>query len=284
MDLHEAAPGIREVANNQMADLLRRVTLRPGYDPRDFVLFAYGGAGPTHAYQYAAFAGISNGRRADHRLRPLRLWLRSPPTGTARSRLRSVSTRRRASRGRPTTSSAETLNEGFERARAAMPARRSATTPDQAASSACGSASRCTRSRSRCPPEDARRRRTSTRLVDRFEQKYERIYGKGTALRGSGVEFIVLRVEGSSPVQRPQAGEAADARPQWRSRSPAAAVYFYGKGFVETPVYRSDDLGPGDRSPVRPSSSGRTRRSSSASGQRAEVDPYGNVIIHLGNG
>ncbi|MBV9802067.1 MAG: hydantoinase/oxoprolinase family protein, partial [Solirubrobacterales bacterium] len=47
----EAAAGVRKVADNQMADLLRKVTLRAGYDPRDFVLFAYGGAGPTHAHR-----------------------------------------------------------------------------------------------------------------------------------------------------------------------------------------------------------------------------------------
>src|SRR5690606_31842484 len=59
ISVNEAAAGIREVANNQMADLLRRVTLRAGYDPRDFVLMAYGGAGATHAHQYASVAGIS---------------------------------------------------------------------------------------------------------------------------------------------------------------------------------------------------------------------------------
>ena len=68
MDLHQAASGIREIANNQMADLLRRVTLRAGYDPRQFVLFAYGGAGPTHAHQY---------RRRSPAYR--RSWCRIPP-------------------------------------------------------------------------------------------------------------------------------------------------------------------------------------------------------------
>ena len=49
-------------------------------------------------------------------------------------------------------------------------------------------------------------------LVDRFEEQYERIYGKGTALRVSGVEFIVLRVEGDI------AGAAAEAREAGRAR------------------------------------------------------------------
>ncbi|HLI27490.1 MAG TPA: hydantoinase/oxoprolinase family protein, partial [Chloroflexota bacterium] len=59
MTVAQAAAGIRSVADNQMADLLRKVTVEQGYDPRDFVLFAYGGAGPTHAYAFAREAGIS---------------------------------------------------------------------------------------------------------------------------------------------------------------------------------------------------------------------------------
>ncbi|MDZ4246050.1 MAG: hydantoinase/oxoprolinase family protein, partial [Dehalococcoidia bacterium] len=48
----EAAAGIRRVSDSQMADLLRKVTLQRGHDPREFVLFAYGGAGPTHCASF----------------------------------------------------------------------------------------------------------------------------------------------------------------------------------------------------------------------------------------
>lgn len=58
MTIEQAAAGIRSVADNQMADLLRKVTVQQGLDPRDFVVFAYGGAGPTHAYAFAQEAGI----------------------------------------------------------------------------------------------------------------------------------------------------------------------------------------------------------------------------------
>ncbi|MBS1879640.1 MAG: hydantoinase/oxoprolinase family protein [Actinobacteria bacterium] len=45
----EAAAGIKRIVDTRMADLLRTVTLERGYDPRDFTLHAYGGAGPSHA-------------------------------------------------------------------------------------------------------------------------------------------------------------------------------------------------------------------------------------------
>jgi N-methylhydantoinase A len=54
MTLVEAAAAIRTVADSKMADLLRNLTLEKGYDPRDFVLYAYGGAGPTHCARYGS--------------------------------------------------------------------------------------------------------------------------------------------------------------------------------------------------------------------------------------
>jgi len=44
----EAASGIVEVANAKMADMIRQRTVNKGYDPRQFTLYAYGGAGPLH--------------------------------------------------------------------------------------------------------------------------------------------------------------------------------------------------------------------------------------------
>jgi len=45
----ELALGIVEVANAEMARALRVITVERGLDPRDFVLVAFGGAGPMHA-------------------------------------------------------------------------------------------------------------------------------------------------------------------------------------------------------------------------------------------
>jgi len=58
MTLVEAASGIYKITNAQMADLIRRATVERGHDPRDFVLFVTGGAGPVHCGRYAAELGI----------------------------------------------------------------------------------------------------------------------------------------------------------------------------------------------------------------------------------
>jgi len=49
-----AAQGVLDVANANMARALRVVSVERGYDPRDFALVAFGGAGPLHATTLAA--------------------------------------------------------------------------------------------------------------------------------------------------------------------------------------------------------------------------------------
>ena len=49
----QAAAGIKRIVDARMADLLRTVTIEQGHDARDFVLYAFGGAGPAHAPAFA---------------------------------------------------------------------------------------------------------------------------------------------------------------------------------------------------------------------------------------
>jgi N-methylhydantoinase A len=48
LGLVEAADAVIRVANANMADAVRLISIRRGYDPRDFCLVAFGGAGPLH--------------------------------------------------------------------------------------------------------------------------------------------------------------------------------------------------------------------------------------------
>ena len=53
LDADRAAAAILRVANDRMAGAIRMVSLARGHDPRDFALFAFGGAGPLHAVALA---------------------------------------------------------------------------------------------------------------------------------------------------------------------------------------------------------------------------------------
>ena len=53
LTIEEAAAGIKRIVDTRMADLLRTVTIEQGHDAREFVLYAFGGAGPAHAPAFA---------------------------------------------------------------------------------------------------------------------------------------------------------------------------------------------------------------------------------------
>ena len=58
LDLDEAAAGIVEIADNNMARAIRTVSVGRGHDPRRFALIAFGGAGPLHACRLAELLDI----------------------------------------------------------------------------------------------------------------------------------------------------------------------------------------------------------------------------------
>jgi N-methylhydantoinase A len=57
LTVEEAAAAIYTVQNAQTGDLLRKTVVEAGHDPRNFVLYAFGGAGPAHCAGYAAEVG-----------------------------------------------------------------------------------------------------------------------------------------------------------------------------------------------------------------------------------
>jgi N-methylhydantoinase A len=54
----ETAAAAARIVDNQMADAIRLASVQQGYDPRDYVLYAYGGAGPVHATALARELGM----------------------------------------------------------------------------------------------------------------------------------------------------------------------------------------------------------------------------------
>jgi N-methylhydantoinase A len=58
LSLEAAAAGVLQVNANNAATLIRQRTIEQGRDPRDFVLYAFGGAGPLHAFLFAGELGV----------------------------------------------------------------------------------------------------------------------------------------------------------------------------------------------------------------------------------
>ena len=60
LSLEDAAWGAYEIVNAHMADLIRQASVERGHDPRDFVLVAFGGCGPTHCTGYGPDIGAKS--------------------------------------------------------------------------------------------------------------------------------------------------------------------------------------------------------------------------------
>lgn len=57
LTMEEGAAAIYTIQNAQTADLVRKVVVNSGHDPREFVIYSFGGAGPVHAASYSADIG-----------------------------------------------------------------------------------------------------------------------------------------------------------------------------------------------------------------------------------
>jgi N-methylhydantoinase A len=226
------------------------VTIQQGFDPRDFVLFAYGGAGPTHAYAFAAEAGIDT--------------IVVPYTATVHSAYGAVSSDRYRSfqlsdpqRTPPGSSVAsEHLDVGRINARfTELEAQcRAAMNDDPQLTMSRILYFRFRRQTHELPipvPAGQLTPPDVDRLVEEFHDRYERIYGKGTSLPEAGVEINTFRLEGRVPSPAPTA--EGTARGNGSGTLAAASlgtrnVLFAGKE-VATAVYRGEDVPPGSAVP-----------------------------------
>lgn len=59
LSVEETAAGIVLINAHAAATLIRQRTIEQGLDPRDFAVYAYGGAGPLHAFAFARELGVA---------------------------------------------------------------------------------------------------------------------------------------------------------------------------------------------------------------------------------
>lgn len=59
LSVEQTAAGILQINNAAAANLIRQRTIQQGLDPRDFTVYAFGGAGPVHAWGFAQELGVN---------------------------------------------------------------------------------------------------------------------------------------------------------------------------------------------------------------------------------
>ena len=249
MTVVEAAAGIRTISDNRMADLLRQATISQGHDPRDFVLFAYGGAGPAHSYSFGAESGVKAiivpytatvhsaygiGTSDIHRSYYLSKRIQTPAMFQVAS----------------DHISASEFNEVFEQ----LEEKCEKALLNDFVTKENVHFSRLVDLRFRgqfnqVSVEIEGGELTAQHINDliaRFEQKYEERYGNGTGYREAGIEITGFRVHGKAPV--PKATIAKNVSNSDGKATPRTErnVYFHEmNGFLTTYIYNEEDLEAG---------------------------------------
>lgn len=127
-------------------------------------------------------------------------------------------------------------------------------------------------------PSDLLAKDAVNQILDTFNSAYAQRYGHSDP--AAGVELVTLRVVATGAVDKPPlttvVGAKAEARPV-----AVRPAYFEQTGYVDCPIYRRDLLGAGQRiqGPALVTDIGAT--TVIGPGDRAEIDQYGNIIIHV---
>lgn len=241
MSVVEAAAGIFKIINAQMADLIRRCTIERGLDPREFLLFAYGGAGPAHAAFYAGDAetkGICV--LAESTVFSALGMLTSDVTHTSEASLPL----------RPPLSAKafDDINrvlDDLERRVVATFAREGMSKEILTLNRSVSMRYQMQVYELEVPLPNRRMGPSDAELIeDRFEERYRAVYGDGAPYREAGTELVSFRVIGScrlfsTLLERISAKVLkASAMPVKNALKGYRRAYFeVERGYIETPIY-----------------------------------------------
>ncbi|WP_067461685.1 hydantoinase/oxoprolinase family protein [Actinomadura macra] len=281
LSVEDSAAAIFEIANSQTADVLRQVVLNNGHDPRDFVLYSYGGAGPVHCANYAAELG------ARQILVPL------GPTAATFSAfgLCAADVVISAERSRPCNVPvpAAELNAVFAELEAEVTERMK----DQDLAFSDITLSREVDARyllqlaevtTPVPPGTLGDEDVAAVVTD-FERRYEKLFGEGTGFAAAGVQLITFRVYATGHLGRtptiPTIPVAAGPPPVKGRRRVCLSVR---QGWADTAIYDYGALRAGHTITGPAVVEAPTTTVPVPAGMGATVDPLGNLVINLEDG
>lgn len=278
LDLHEAAAGVVEIASQNMADLVRRETIGRGYDPRDFLLYAYGGAGPLHATLYGRELGAQAIVVPFGGLAPV-----FSAFGIATADMVHIE---ELSDPQIAPFDVDRILESLERLRRQTHDRlvRQGVQEDGITHTYTAEMRYVKQVFEVSVALDPDRLRSGgpEGLEREFEAAYENLYGKGSGFREAGIELVTLRVAavGRSHirpklVRRPKGGPD----PSTARRGTRRVFWRDLEGYADTPVYDGHALLPGNRLEGPAMVEERATAIPLHPGQQLEVDDMGNMII-----
>lgn len=242
LSVDECAAGICRIVEFNMADIIRRTTVEKGYDPRDFVLFAFGGAGPAHAGIFAREAGVA--KVIVPQRRTASVWC---AFGAAAADILHVYENANLM---SSPFDLDALNCEFKTL-----AERGATQIEREGGHGGRFAfSIDLRHRGQINEvevpldADALDQAGLRELIERFFDRYEALYGKGSSFRGARLEAVNFRCRVTASTAKPDLKRATprDAAADSHCKGSRSVYWTEEKRRFDTPVYDGDALLPGD--------------------------------------
>ena len=278
LKLNEAAAGVYDIVNAKMSDLIRRQVVRTGYLPEEFVIYAFGGAGPVHASGFAAELGIKK----------IYIFATSPVFSAFGAAAADVIRTRVISCQYVMPADPAVINprldgiekemagamtgEGFKpnqvdfRRYFTMRYRRQSAGVEMPVSFDRFSAKRM------------------SEIQSAFEQKYEELYGVGAGYSKAGIEISEIRVDAVGKVAKPKLSAKRKNDGNARRALKGKRQVFFSRPerrSIDTPVYNYELLGVGAtvRGPAIVELPFTTTLVPPE--HRVTVDPYMNLVMEL---
>ncbi|MBM3485209.1 MAG: hydantoinase/oxoprolinase family protein [Alphaproteobacteria bacterium] len=253
--LEEAAWNIKRLIDGFMGQEMYRIcALTSGQDPRDFVLFALGGAGPVHATGYAD--GTDVGRIATFPFSSVFGAFSTLTLDVLQTYEKTLNLNLYAHRDESyAVDNIARFNAEIDRLMAF--ARRDMTEEgfDMAGVQLQVEIHMCYGQQRQTLPIRVPKGRLENAadvkyLCDTFNAAYGEKYGKGAVYPEAGVEMVEMRLNAVGPAEKYQLRQiAADTDPE-RSRTGTRNAYWGpSHGWMMTPVYARESLGAGIRLP-----------------------------------
>ena len=281
LSLMQAASGIARIAEFKMADIIRKTTVEKGFDPRDFVLFAFGGAGPAHAGVFARELGVQKvivpqkeiastwcafgAASADILHVYEQVDIQASPFEAARVNASLEALEKRAS-------------EQMDRDGIAGPRRHYRFSLDMRHKGQINEVEVML-------PEKRVRSSLWEALHRRFYARYEQLYGSGSSYGEARLEIVTLRLRATAATPRPKlsATKRLSARIDPKAGRGKRVIYWSDlKKTAATPIYDGALLAPGNR--IKGPAVIETTDTTVVvhPGRSLKVDAFGNFEINFG--
>jgi N-methylhydantoinase A len=281
MSVEQAAEGIKTIVDSKMTDLIRSATIHRGYDPREFVLIAFGGAGPVHAHAFGTSLGVKRVVVPVTASVHSAYGILASDLVVTRERSRSFFTPPGSSGGAAYVEAADLnaiLQELEDDARATL--------DEQGPSAADVHVARFVDMRFRFQiheltvevPSFPLQPEGVDALVARFIEDYEARFGEGSAFTAAGVEMVTWRVVATGTLHRP------DLQPAAQDQNGGARVVreqkaYLGGEWTTAQVFDEHAIAPGAELEGPAIIELADTTVVVGPEQQASVDAHGNVVI-----